>query len=122
MWAPVVQTLVPLILKPPSTATARVRVEVTDPDEVLRPGQFVNARVRPSQTQGREAVTIARDATVQFEGRTAAFVEVEEGTYELRVLELGAEDSDRVEVIRGVDAGERVVTHGAFALKSELLR
>lgn len=104
------------------TRTARVRVEVTDPDEVLRPGQFVNARVRPAQTRGREAVTIARDATVQFEGRTAAFVEVEEGTYELRVLELGAEDSDRVEVIRGVDAGERVVTHGAFALKSELLR
>lgn len=104
------------------TRTARVRVEVSDPDQALRPGQFVNARVRTSQGQPREALTIAREATVQFEGRTAAFVEVEEGTYELRVLELGAEDRERVEVVRGIDAGERVVTHGAFALKSELLR
>lgn len=104
------------------TRTARVRVEVSDPDEALRPGQFVNARVRASQAQGRDALSIARDATVQFEGRTAAFVEVEEGTYELRVLELGAEDGEHVEVVRGLDAGERVVTHGAFALKSELLR
>lgn len=104
------------------TRTARVRVAVTDPDEILRPGQFVNARVRSAQAQAREAITVARDATVQFEGRTAAFVEVEPGTYELRVLELGAEDHERLEVVRGIDAGERVVTHGAFALKSELLR
>ncbi|MFO0630895.1 MAG: efflux RND transporter periplasmic adaptor subunit, partial [Polyangiales bacterium] len=104
------------------TRTARVRVEVSDPDEALRPGQFVNARVRPTRGGARDVVTVARDATVQVEGRTAAFVEVSEGTYELRVLELGAEDPERIEVVRGLDAGERVVTHGAFALKSELLR
>jgi cobalt-zinc-cadmium efflux system membrane fusion protein len=104
------------------TRTARVRVEVTDRDEALRPGQFVEARVSAAAERGREALLLPRDATVQFEGRDAAFVEVGDGLYELRTLSLGVQDEDRVEVLRGLAEGERLVVAGAFALKSELLR
>lgn len=104
------------------TRTARVRVEVTDAESLLRPGQFVEAQLRPSAGRVQQALRIPRDATVQIEGRDAAFVEVGDGLYELRVLEVGAADSEHVEVLRGVNAGERLVVRGAFALKSELLR
>ena len=70
----------------------------------------------------QRALEIPGDATVQIERRDAAFVEVGDGLYELRVLEVGAADSEHVEVLRGVNAGERLVVRGAFALKSELLR
>ncbi|MEZ4390611.1 MAG: efflux RND transporter periplasmic adaptor subunit [Polyangiales bacterium] len=104
------------------TRTARVRVEVTDRQGVLRPGQFVEARLLPSAGRAVEALRIPRDATVQVEGRDAVFVDLGDGVYELRTLQLGAPDGDQVEVLRGVSEGERVVTRGGFALKSELLR
>jgi cobalt-zinc-cadmium efflux system membrane fusion protein len=104
------------------TRTARVRVEVTDAEALLRPGQFVEAHLRPSSERATDALRIPRDATVQIEGRDAVFVEVGEGLYELRPLELGAADGEQVEVLRGVSVGERLVVAGAFALKSELLR
>ncbi len=105
-----------------ATRTARVRIEIDNPVGALRPGQFVRARVRREGGDARDAITVPRDAVVQVEGRPAAFVALGGGEFELRVLELGAADGDAVEVLRGVDPGEALVTHGAFALKSELLR
>jgi len=104
-----------------TTRTARVRVEVDNSSGALRPGQFVRARVQ-GNGEGRLAVTVPRDAVVQVEGRPAVFVAVGNDLFELRVVELGVVDGDEVEVLRGIDAGESLVTRGAFALKSELLR
>jgi len=103
------------------TRTGRVRVEVDNTSGALRPGQFVRARVQAAG-DGRAAVTAPRDAVVQVEGRPAVFVAVGGDEFELRVVELGAAEGDEVELKRGVDAGESLVTGGAFALKSELLR
>jgi RND family efflux transporter MFP subunit len=105
-----------------STRTARVRIEVENPDGALRPGQFVRARLRAGEAAGRAVVAVPRGAVVQVEGRPAAFVAVSEGEFELRTLELGVADGDDLEVLRGVDAGEVLVVRGSFALKSELLR
>lgn len=105
-----------------ATRTARVRIEIDNASGALRPGQFVRARVRTAGGLARPAVTAPRDAVVQVEGRPAAFVAVGEGEFELRGVELGAVDGDEVELLRGVEAGESLVTRGAFALKSELLR
>lgn len=106
----------------PSTRTARVRVEVTNEGALLRPGQFVTARLKPAGAESREVVTIPRAALVQLEGRPAVFVSTGGDSYEPRVLELGADDGDRVEVVRGLLEGDEVVVEGAFALKSELQR
>jgi len=105
-----------------ATRTARVRIELDNASGALRPGQFVRARVLGGDGRSREGITVPRDAIVQVEGRPSAFVAVADGEFELRPLELGATDGDAVEVLRGVDVGEALVTRGAFALKSELLR
>ncbi len=104
------------------TRTARVRIEVDNRDELLRPGQFVTARVRSSAADAPRVLSLPRSAIVQLEGQPAAFVEVGEGEYEQRFLQLGAVDGNAVVVTRGVDEGERVVVAGAFSLKSELQR
>ena len=105
-----------------ATRTARVRVEIDNATGALRPGQFVRARVLGAAALARMAVTAPRDAVVQVEGRPAAFVAAGGDEFELRAVELGAVDGDEVEIERGVEAGESLVTRGAFALKSELLR
>lgn len=106
----------------PSTRTARVRVEVANEGALLRPGQFVTARLHPTGADGRDALTVPRAALLQIEGRPAVFVAVGRDQYEPRALELGAGDGDRVEVVRGLAEGDEAVVEGAFALKSELQR
>lgn len=104
------------------TRTARVRIEVDNPEQLLRPGQFVTARVRTHGDGTREAITIPRRALVQIEGRPAVFVRVGPQEYEVRTLELGVSDGDHVEVVRGLEEGADLVVEGVFALKSELQR
>lgn len=104
------------------TRTARVRIAVSNDDAALRPGQFVTARVRPSTERGHEALMLARTAVVQLEGRPAVFVDMGDGSFEARTLDLGPADGDEFEVVHGVAEGERVAVAGVFSLKSELLR
>ncbi|MBL8684357.1 MAG: efflux RND transporter periplasmic adaptor subunit [Myxococcales bacterium] len=109
--------------------TAAVRIVVNNPELLLRPGMFVTARLRldgaSSLADGGalpRSITIARTAVVQLDGRPAVFVALGGDDYEPRAIELGVVDGERIEVTRGLTAGERVVVEGAFALKSELLR
>ncbi len=104
------------------TRTARLRVAVDNPDLALRPGQFVTARVRSSARGAREVTAIPRDAVVQLDGRAAVFVLRGPREYEASIVALGDIDGDDVEVVRGLSSGDEIVTAGAFALKSELLR
>lgn len=104
------------------TRTARVRVEVDNPDLLLRTGQFVTARLRTSSAGERDVTTVPRTAVVQLDGRPAVFLVRGEREFEAATVALGDNDGDQVEVVRGLASGDGVVTEGAFALKSELLR
>jgi cobalt-zinc-cadmium efflux system membrane fusion protein len=104
-----------------ATRTARVRIEVPNPDRQLRPGQFVHARL---STRGitEPIIAIPRKAVLQVEGEPSVFVQVDETRYTARPVELGRVAGDLVEIKRGLLEGERVVIEGGFVLKSELLR
>jgi cobalt-zinc-cadmium efflux system membrane fusion protein len=104
-----------------ATRTARVRVGVDNRERLLRPGQFVTARLTTGGVV-REALTIPALSVLQVEGAPAAFVALSKGQYEARPVELGIVAGDRVEVTRGLVEGETIVTDGAFVLKSEMLR
>jgi cobalt-zinc-cadmium efflux system membrane fusion protein len=104
------------------TRAARVRVEVPNPELRLRPGQFVTARVRSAALGVREVTAVPRTAVVQIEGRPAVFVVRGAQEFEAAAVSLGEADGDNVEVTLGLRPGDQVVTEGAFALKSEMLR
>jgi cobalt-zinc-cadmium efflux system membrane fusion protein len=103
------------------TRTAKVEVRVENADELLRPGQFVTARINV-RGEVRQAIAVPRSAIVLLEGQPTVFVEVEPGLFEPRPVGLEAGDSERVELTRGVREGESVAIEGVFALKSELQR
>lgn len=107
----------------PSTRTAQARVEIDNRDGRLRPGMFATATITmASAGTGPGSLIVPRDAVQQIRGRAVAFVEEQPGTYRMRELGLGKDSGPEVEVLAGLTEGERVVTEGAFYLKSTLLK
>ena len=106
----------------PATRTAQARVEIDNRDGRLRPGMFATAMIANQAAGGRRGLVIPRDAVQQVHGKPVAFVEEQPGAYAMRELSLGAETGTDVEVLAGLRAGERVVTNGAFYLKSTVLK
>jgi cobalt-zinc-cadmium efflux system membrane fusion protein len=104
-----------------ATRTARVRIEVPNPERLLRPGQFVHAHL---STRGvtEPIVAVPRKAVLQVEGEPSVFVQLDKTRFVARPVELGRVAGDLVEVKRGLLEGERIVIEGGFVLKSELLR
>jgi cobalt-zinc-cadmium efflux system membrane fusion protein len=105
-----------------ATRTAKVRLEFPNPKGVLHAGQLVTARIVADPKQAvNEVLAVPRSAIEQVEGKTVVFVQTGE-TFERRNVMLGTSGGDRVEVRKGLTAGEIVAVDGAFLLKSELLR
>lgn len=105
-----------------STRTARARVEVDNRDGRLRPGMFATAIISLPSGASEPSVVVPEAAVQRVKGVPTAFVEESPGSYLVRTLTLGRQVGGVVEVKDGVTVGERVVTEGAFTLKSTLLK
>ncbi|HEX6239411.1 MAG TPA: efflux RND transporter periplasmic adaptor subunit, partial [Polyangiales bacterium] len=103
------------------TRTAKVRIEVPNPERLLRPGQFVHARIA-LRGSPEPVISVPRKAVLQVEGDTSVFVQTGKETYVVRPVELGHVAGDVIEIRRGLIEGESIVTEGGFVLKSELQR
>ena len=100
------------------TRTAQVRMEFENPGYFLKPGMFVSAEIQ-SEIAGA-AVLVPDSAVLRSGARNTVFVALDEGRFEARDLALGVEANDgMIQVLSGVNAGERIVTSGQFLLDSE---
>ena len=99
------------------TRTATARVELDNQAGKWRPGMFVNAELVAEEIQVPVAVSVAaiqtlRDWSVVF-GRYDQY-------FEVRPLELGRNDGEMVEVLKGLTSGEQYASGNSFAIKAEL--
>lgn len=115
----------------PQTRTLEALIRVPNGDRALRPGMSATVSIDvPGGGAGAGAVvlTVPSSAVVSDGAMRYVFVEVGPRTFERRVVEIapGAPGAgpaaSRVAVVSGVEPGERVVTRGAFTLKSELAK
>lgn len=90
---------------------------VPNPEGLLKPGLFATARVELPAT--RETVLVP-EAAVRTSAGVARLYVVREGRAELRVVHLGDTSGGLVEVLRGVEAGERVITRGLDQVRDGL--
>jgi len=108
----------------PRRRTARVRVEVSNPERQLRPGMFVEAVIRGGEaTDAAQPLVIPASAALFTGRRSVVYVQVRgaaQPTYEARVVRLAPQVGDLFPVVAGLSEGERVVSHGAFALDADL--
>jgi len=99
----------------PASRTLLVRYELDNADGAVRPGMLAELHI---STGVREApVAIPAEAVVMDQGLPTAYVMLEGELFQKRELELGAQDGAWVEVVRGLEAGERVATRGAYIVK-----
>ena len=96
--------------------TVKLRLEVDNPTFMLRPDMLVDVEL---PVRLPPAVTVPLDALVDSGARARVYVEHGEGIFEPREVETGWRSGDRVEVLRGVQPGERVVAAATFLVDSE---
>ncbi|MFT5368893.1 MAG: membrane fusion protein (multidrug efflux system) [Candidatus Latescibacterota bacterium] len=98
----------------PTTRTFRAVGKVENVELLLRPGMFVQADII---TESREDVPlISRKLVQRRRGQKVVFVE-EEGRAQQRDVQTGLEDRENVEILSGVDIGERLITSNYETLR-----
>lgn len=100
----------------PATRTVKVRLAFANPGLKLMPGMYVN--VSMTIPLGRHLV-IPASAVLQSGLRQTAFVELGSGEIAPRQVELGARAGNEFIVLKGLKAGERIVTSATFLIDSE---
>jgi len=100
----------------PVTRSIIVRALLSNDDRVLRPGLLMTVELLRNP---RRAITIPEDAIVPIARETYAYVAVEkdgQSIAERRKIVLGTRRPGEVEVLEGLNVGDRVVTRGAGQL------
>jgi Cu(I)/Ag(I) efflux system membrane fusion protein len=99
------------------TRTARVRIELANPQGQLRPGMYGTVLIDAGPK--REVLTVPDSAVIDSGTRQVVLVALGEGRFEPRDVKLGSRGDGFIEVLSGVKDGESVVTRANFLIDSE---
>ena len=102
----------------PQSRSATVVLQLAGAPGGLTQGQAVRVRISPRQGE-KNGIVLPEQAVQQLAGRDMVFVAVR-GGFQAVPVSVGARSGGRVEILEGLRAGQRVVTDGAFVLKSQL--
>lgn len=100
----------------PKTRTARVRFELDNPGEKLKPEMYANVELTVSLGT---RLAVPRNAILESGQRQVIFIHHGGGKLEWRTVTLGAKTGDYVEVVEGLKEGEHIVTSANFLIDSE---
>ncbi len=99
------------------TRTVRVRLELDNPDGLLRPATFANVTITAGALE--DALLVPSEAIVRTGKREMVFVVREPGKFEPREVVPGLSADGMTQILEGVKAGEEVVTSAQFLIDSE---
>jgi cobalt-zinc-cadmium efflux system membrane fusion protein len=97
----------------PETRSVKVRTEVPNPDNRLKPDMFANVEIITEQHS--TAISIPQSAVLKDGEKQVVFVADGNG-YKKREVTVGIANNDRVEIIEGLAAGDKVVVKGNYLL------
>ncbi|MHC4722551.1 MAG: efflux RND transporter periplasmic adaptor subunit [Planctomycetota bacterium] len=102
------------------TRTVKIRVQVKNPGNKLRPGMFADVEVM-IPGDGRMAA-VPRTAIMSDAGKNFVFQHWKEDLWIRRDVTVGSIHGDFAEILGGISKGTTIATGGAFMLKSDILR
>lgn len=98
-----------------------VEIETTDHEQrLLRANAFGTGRIRVRETAS--AMVIPHDAMQWETTHPVVFVQLNETTFESRPVKIGVSLEEGVEIVEGLEPGERIATTGSHLLKAEVIR
>ncbi len=102
------------------TRMLEVQLAAKNPDELLRPGMFVEGVLQIGEGAPKPALPAA--AILEDEGRHFVFIKHRDSMLFRRNVTIDGQQSDTVFIASGIKAGDEVVVEGSFLLKSDVLR
>lgn len=100
----------------PKTRTVKVRVELANPGLKLKPDMFVNATIRVPLGS---AVVVPVGAVMDTGTRQVVWVEMQPGMFEPREVKVGAREGSSIQILSGINAGDKVAASGGYLIDSE---
>ncbi|HEX9471309.1 MAG TPA: efflux RND transporter periplasmic adaptor subunit [Bradyrhizobium sp.] len=99
------------------TRTARIRIELPNPDEVLRPDMYADIEI----ATGTETpvLTVSSSAVIDSGDRQIVLLDKGEGRFEPRAVKLGRRGDGRIEIKEGLAENDKVVVSANFLIDAE---
>ena len=95
-----------------------IRMQINNSDTLFRPGMMAYITLK---TNEKKAITVPYDAVIRNKNYSSVWIQNKKGSFDVRMVELGITNSDRVEIKSGLKEGEKVVISGAYLLNSEYI-
>jgi Cu(I)/Ag(I) efflux system membrane fusion protein len=99
------------------TRTARVRIELPNPDLALLPDMYGDVEIATGSQD--PVVTVPTSSVIDSGSRQVVIVDLGEGRFEPKDVKLGRRGSGYVEVLEGIQEGDSVVVDGNFLIDAE---
>ncbi|WP_114968879.1 efflux RND transporter periplasmic adaptor subunit [Rhodoferax ferrireducens] len=100
-----------------ATRTLKARVELANPGNVLVPGMFVTMQFMDMRAE--TSLLIPTEAVIQTGKRVVVMLAEEKGKFRPVEVEIGIESNGQTSILRGLQAGQRVVVSSQFLIDSE---
>lgn len=99
------------------TRTAKVRIELPNPDETMLANMYADVKIAAGSTAS--VVTVPDSAVIDSGDRQVVIVDLGEGRFEPRDVEIGQRGAGLVGITTGVAEGETVVVSANFLIDAE---
>ena len=100
----------------PKTRTVKARVEMANPGMKLKPEMFVNAVIKVPLPP---SIVVPATAVMDSGKRQLVWVESSPGMFEPRTVQLGQQSDNNVQILTGLQPGEKVAVSGGYLIDSE---
>ncbi len=101
------------------TRSLTARIILSNPDNVWRPGTFVQAVI--TTEAGGESLVVEKDAVQYLDEEKVVFVVDGHNTFRPVEIVTGESDATHIQIISGLNEGTKYVSNGAFELKAKIV-
>lgn len=91
-----------------------ITFEFDNRGEVI-PGSFVEIYLLSASQQ--ETLTLPESALTEEQGSFFVYRQLDKECYQKQLVTVGATDGERIQILSGIQAGDRIVTEGAYQVK-----
>ena len=100
-----------------SNRTLRVRLQFDNPNQMLKPNMFSSVIITPKMDQ--ERLYIPREAVIYAGNMNRVVLAMGDGKFRSVLVKVGIENQQTIEILSGLEVGQKIVTSAQFLLDSE---
>ena len=107
-----------MLFRSPDTRINLIRVTILNSNNQFKPGMQAYVIIKNNQ---HNSLTLPVDAVIRDARGTSVWVQTAANKFQYKMVEVGLEDNDRIEIKSGLKSGDVVVISGAYLLNSEYI-